>query len=116
LFPPVCSMREIDSRDLPSRVSLREVVSAVTTMTPSRNLRQAQPSFLLLPGHFHSDGNFVLHGNCQERRRVDFEIREGRRNGSSDPDLVSRGHLLKGNLLVLGGLAGKLDLQIGVKR
>ena len=70
--------------------------------------------FLPLPGHFDADGNFVLHCDRQEGRRVDLEIGEGGWNGAGYFCFVALFGLIERDLFVLSGLACELDLEIGV--
>src|ERR1035438_7124776 len=66
------------------------------------------------PSHIHAHGHIVLDGYREERRRVDLEIGDLRRNGSGEPYRGSLGRLLEFDLLILNGLAGELNLQIGM--
>ena len=69
---------------------------------------------LRMPGHVYPHWNFVLDWHRQERWRVDFEIRKCGGNCSRDVSLDALCLQFEGNLLVLGSLAGELNLQIGV--
>jgi hypothetical protein len=70
-------------------------------------------SSLRAPRHLHAHWDFVLHGHGQQRGRVDFEIGERGRNGSGDASLVALRDQFKCDLLIVRGLAGELDLDIG---
>ena len=59
-------------------------------------------------------GISFLMGNAEERRAVDFEVGTGEWNGSSDADLTALLGALERHLRVVRGLAGELDLEIGV--
>jgi hypothetical protein len=73
------------------------------------------PRILLrTPGHIHAYWNLVLDRHCQERRAVDFEIGERGWNCPRDVSLATLCFQFERNLLVVGGLASELNLQIGV--
>lgn len=69
---------------------------------------------LRMPGQVHAHWDFVLHGQGQEGWRINLEIDEGRGNRSRDPDLVALPGQLERDLLVVCGLAGELDFEIGL--
>ena len=68
------------------------------------------------PGHLYAHRDFVLDGYGQERRTVDLEIGTRRRDCSGYLHLVAVSDPLEWDVLILGGLAGKLDFQIGLNR
>ena len=107
-FTPAAQYR-IDASRLRSRVRYQCSRSRFTLEANSRG-GHSQPA----PRHFHAHWYLVLGGDCQKRGRFDFEIGHRRRNRSRYASIVSLSHTLEWNLLVLGCLAGKLDLQIGM--
>ena len=72
------------------------------------------PSGSGLPGHVDANRNVVLYGHGEECRRIDFEI--GKRGGdrSGEVSFVSLPCELKGDLLIVSGLSGELNFEIGV--
>ena len=60
------------------------------------------------------DGDFVLHGHGQERRRRDLEIRQGCGDGADDVFIRALGRHLKWNLRVMSRLSRELDFEIGL--
>ena len=71
---------------------------------------------LLSPGHLHANGNFVLDGEGEERRRVDLEVGERGWNGSSEVRFIALLDQFEWDLAVVGGLSSELDFQIGFDR
>src|ERR1700691_5982612 len=68
------------------------------------------------PGHLYAYRNFILDRHGEERRTVDLEIGTRRRNCSGNLHLVALRDPLEWDMLIVSGLAGKLDLQIGINR
>ena len=70
----------------------------------------------LVPGQVDGDGELILDRDGEERRRGDLEVRHLCRNRTGDLALVAFHDPLKGNLLVLDGLAGELDFDVKIER
>jgi len=82
---------------------------------PEKKLQKAGGEHSLrTPGHLYLHRHLVFGGNRQERRWIDFEIRERGGNGSRYPNLIPLCHYLECHLLILRGLTSKLDFQIGM--
>src|ERR1035438_7175381 len=69
---------------------------------------------LRMPSHVHPNWDVVLNWHRQKRWRIDFEIGEGGRDGPCDVSLAALRLHFERNLLVLGRLAGELNLEIGI--
>src|SRR6266699_2264467 len=69
-----------------------------------------------MPGRLHVDRDVVLDGNREERRRVDLEVGDRRRDRSRYECYVSVHDDVKWNPRIMRGLAGTFDLQIRVDR
>jgi sugar phosphate isomerase/epimerase len=67
-----------------------------------------------LPGCFNTDRNLVFDGNCEERGGIDLEVRAGGGYCAGDRDIFGICRLLKGDVIVVDGLPGKLHFEIGV--
>ena len=70
-------------------------------------------SWLVMPGHIDADGDFILDGDGEEGRAVDLEVGTGGGNDAGDADLFADGDALEGDVSVVSGLAGELDVEIG---
>ena len=66
------------------------------------------------PGHVYVYRYLILDRHGQQRWRGNFKIAECRWNGSGKPEVLSLRSQLKWDLLIVHGLAGELDLQVGV--
>ena len=66
------------------------------------------------PGHLYLDGDFVFYGQGQQAGGIDFEI--GKRGGyrSRHLGVVALSGELEWDLFVVDGLAGELNLEVGV--
>jgi hypothetical protein len=69
---------------------------------------------LWAPSHIHTHGHVVLHRNCHQRRRVELEVGQLRRNRSRNARLVPVHRRLKRHVLVLRSLPGEFDLHVAV--
>jgi len=67
-----------------------------------------------MPGHLDAYGNLVFHRHGEKGGRIDFEVGERRGKGSGDVGLGAVFRELKGDLLVVRGLASELNFKIGV--
>src|SRR5665213_294289 len=70
---------------------------------------------LLMPGRVYVHWNFVLDGDSEECRRIDFEIEEGRRNRAGDVMSVTLNNLVKGDMGKMRCVAGELDFKVAIE-
>ncbi len=70
---------------------------------------------LLMPGGVDADGDGVFDGDGEERGRIDFEVGEGGGYGSGDVVGGSGDDLVEGDVGIVGGAAGELDVEVAVE-
>jgi len=68
-----------------------------------------------MPGGVDADGNFVLDGDGEERGWIDFEVGEGGGDRSGDVVGGAGDDLVEGDVGVVGGVAGELDVEVTVE-
>ncbi len=68
-----------------------------------------------MPGGVDADGDCVLDGDGEERGWIDFEVGEGGGDGAGDVVGGAGDDLVEGDVGVVGGVAGELDVEVAIE-